>query len=120
MARRYPNDWCGQAAGLIKSPGYPNRPDLAQVTGPAQLVAHMFSRALAADTMHAVNISQGPALQFTIMGSQQPCLQAAAFAGGNGTTIAILNICATHSRTSCILCTWLTTPDCAQATRQSP
>ena len=60
----------------------------------------MFSRALAADTMHAVNISQGPALQFQIMGEAQPCLQAAAFAGGNGMTIAILNICATQSRTS--------------------
>ena len=80
----------------------------------------MFSRALAADTMHAVNISQGPELQFQIMGSQQPCLQAAAFAGGNGTTIALLNICATQSRTSPVS---LQRPDdtrCAQATQQSP
>lgn len=92
---KYPNDWCGQAAGLIKSPGFPNRPDLAQVTGPAQLVAHMFSRALEMDTMHPANISGGPAMQFPILGQEQPCLQAAGFTGNNSVMIALLNICNT-------------------------
>ena len=104
---RFPNDWCGQAAGLIKSPQGPNRPDLVQVTGGAQLVAHMFRRALAMDTMHSVNFTGNPTAQVTMLDEPQPCLQAAAFrtlgsgsVGAEGATslhtvLVVLNICNT-------------------------
>jgi hypothetical protein len=94
---RFPNDWCGQAAGLIKSPQGPNRPDLVQVTGGAQLVAHMFRRALAMETMHPVNFTGGPTVQVLVLGEPQPCLQAAAFlrSGSAHMVLAVLNICNT-------------------------
>lgn len=65
---RFSNDWCGQAAGLIKSPQEPTRPDLVQVTDGAQLVAHMFRRALAMETMHPVNFTGGPTVQVSVLG----------------------------------------------------
>lgn len=88
---RFPNDWCGQSAGNIMSPGFPNRPDLALVTGQAQLVAHMFSRALAMATMHPVAFPGGPTMQFPIFDDAQPCLQAAAFLSGNSSTSTASN-----------------------------
>ena len=73
----------------------PNRPDLARVTGMAQLVGHLFLRAMASETMHAVNTTGAPQLPEKILGETQPCLQAAAFVGAadKTNTVAILNIC---------------------------
>ena len=71
-----------------------NRPDLARVTGMAQLVGHLFLRAMASETMHAVNTTGSPQLPEQILGETQPCLQAAAFgASGKSNAVAILNIC---------------------------
>ena len=96
------DDWCGMAAGTCHQ-ATPNRPDLARVSGMAQLVSHLFARALASETMHAVNTSGAPLLDApTILGERQPCLQAAAFGSGGGDgsgggggnmSVAVLNIC---------------------------
>ena len=60
----------------------------------AQLVGHLFLRAMASETMHAVNTTGAPQLQEKILGETQPCLQAAAFGAADKTnTVAILNIC---------------------------
>ena len=87
------DDWCGMAAGTAHQ-ATPNRPDLARVSGMAQLVSHLFARALASETMHAVDTSGAPVLTAPeILGEQQPCLQAAAFRSGINTSVAVLNIC---------------------------
>lgn len=93
------DDWCGMAAGTCHQDA-PNRPDLARITGRGQLVAHLFARAVASDSMHPVNVSDEPALRapFNILGESQPCLQAGAFSaagdGGAGAmAVAVLNIC---------------------------
>ena len=94
------DDWCGMAAGTCHQ-ATPNRPDLARVSGMAQLVSHLFARALASETMHAVNTSGAPLLAAPkILGELQPCLQAAAFGsssggggGGGNMSVAVLNIC---------------------------
>ena len=121
----YPLDWCGMPAGTVSNCagtsgtqgeqpaaecagrlGQKNRPDLARVTGTGQLVAHLSARALAMDTMHAVNVMGGPNMSFAMRLGDQPCIQAAAFRrsetksdgtkrGVNSTTFAILNICNT-------------------------
>jgi hypothetical protein len=72
----------------------PNRPDLTRVTGMAQLVGHLFFRAMTSETMHAVDTTGAPQLPEKILGKTQPCLQAAAFgAAGKANAVAILNIC---------------------------
>ena len=60
----------------------------------AQLVSHLFARALASETMHAVDSSGAPVLAAPeILGEKQPCLQAAAFGSGINMSVAVLNIC---------------------------
>ena len=99
----YPTDWCGMPAGTCTQ-GHKNCVPCARVTGTGQLVAHLSARALAMATMHPVNVSGGPAMQAPILGSKQPCLQAAAFRGSaegaaaadaDATVFAVLNICNT-------------------------
>lgn len=86
------DDWCGMPAGSLKST--PNRPDLARVSGTGQLVSHLAGRALASSSMHAVRVDHVPLTTISILGEQQPCLQAAAFSViDTATTIALLNIC---------------------------
>ena len=83
-----------QCAGRL---GQKNRPDLARVTGTGQLVAHLAARALAMETMHAVNATGGPTRHFATdvhdpLGDQ-PCVQAAAFRSSAAAVFAVLNIC---------------------------
>ena len=86
------DDWCGMPAGSLTPT--PNRPDLARVSGTGQLVSHLAARALASSGMHAVQVEHGPLTTISILGEQQPCLQAAAFShNGTVTTMALLNIC---------------------------
>ena len=60
----------------------------------AQLVGHLFIRAMASETMHAVNTTGAPQLQEKILGETEPCLQAAAFgAPEKANAVAVLNIC---------------------------
>jgi hypothetical protein len=67
----------------------PDRPDLAKISGTAQLVSHMAFHALRSETMHPVQ-SVGCAQH-----GNQPCLQAAAFATAQNSSIALalVNIC---------------------------
>ena len=90
-----------------------------QVTGAAQLVVHMFSRALSMDTMHPVNISGNPNMQIPIFGEPQPCLQAAAFRGAH-TVVAMLNICNTTIPVSLKNTTSPTSPTTSDAARSGP
>ena len=116
----FPLGWCGMPAGTVANCvnstgcsgddscaqppaqcagrfGQKNRPDLARVTGTGQLVAHLAARALAMETMHAVNATGGPMRHFATdtdgpLGDQ-PCVQAAAFRSSTATVFAVLNIC---------------------------
>ena len=78
----------------------PNRPDLATLSGTAQLVSHLAYHALRSATMHPVNASEDcPTIR--VKGDkaaedevgESPCLQAAAFSGAGWTAWAVLNIC---------------------------
>ena len=88
----------------------PNRPDLAQVSGTAQLVSHLAFHALRAGTMHPVQTSSecplAPAglykqawpISGTSARAAPPCVLAAAFNSADGdaadwTALAILNSC---------------------------
>ena len=67
----------------------PNRPDLAKISGTAQLVSHTAFHALRSETMHPMQ-SAGCAKH-----GDEPCLQAAAFATAQNSskTLAVVNIC---------------------------
>ena len=72
-------------------------------------MAHLSARALAMETMHAVNATGGPTRHFAAQGDHpatratsarpgrpardQPCVQAAAFRSSAATVFAVLNIC---------------------------
>ena len=119
----FPQDFCGMPAGTVSDcagsgsqqqptaecvRGSQNRPDLARVTGTGQLVAHLSARALAMETMHAVNVTGTPTLEFPpglafADNDRQPCVQAAAFRTGAGASVfAVLNICNTTIPSLCI------------------
>jgi hypothetical protein len=93
---------CFLGAGI--SP-LPNRPDLAQISGTAQLVSHLAFHALRADTMHPVHTGDGCPLPpphlykeawdiaNTTAAATPLCIQSAAFSSQAETTWAILNSC---------------------------
>lgn len=100
---------CHRAMPVTRMSNLTDRPDLAMVSGTAQVVAHLAAlamgnggRRMVPVTVEGGDSTTGP----WVLGATQPCLQAAAFVDPNGTlvgaAVAILNVCNANVTSVCV------------------